>query len=612
MDNRQKKGKGKWSHWRITLCGVLCVLPLLLLLCRLWQVQVVHGNEYLGHVKRQSTRFIVTPPVRGQIFFSDGQLLAGNVSHYDLTLNPSEMRTRGGYVTTTSYMLKVTGFISDNLVKRSNELDIEKLRDRARKNMAQPMVIFRDLTEEEIARCIEYTPKLKALEVTQRIEREYPFPGVATHVLGYTGWHDRSLHYTSEHGRKNTFNSRELRGNSGLEQYYDKLLAGSTGFKIVLMDSMGYFREHLPGGNSPVDGMDRVLTGEAKAQQAADAALAGHAGALVALNVEDGAILAAASAPTYNLAELNGTEFRRLLRDTEGKPMFNRAFSGKYMPGSIVKPLVALAALEKGIATGKTTYDCTGAYTLGSTRIGCARRYGHGPLDMTEAIAVSCNPYFINLGVNMGLEPLESIYRAAGFGEPVDGDFQAGVAGMVPSHQAALKAWGRKWLKIDTAFASIGQGGIMVTPLQAAVYVAALANGGTVWHPYMVKQIRRKDGQLVRAAMPRRRNTLPVSDEHLQFVCNAMRSAVVEEGASASLMKDFPIPVAAKTGTAEVGEGANRHKNTWFVCFGPLPKPRFAVACIIERGESGGRTAAPVVLDFLSKWLEPGNGEARN
>ena len=150
MDNRQKKGKGKWSHWRVMLCGFLCVLPLLFLLGRLWQIQVVHGNEYLGNVKRQSTRFIVTPPVRGQIFFSDGQLLAGNVSHYDLTLNPSEMRTRGGYVTTTSYMLKVTGFISDNLVKRSNELDIEKLRDRARKNMAQPMVIFRDLTDEEI------------------------------------------------------------------------------------------------------------------------------------------------------------------------------------------------------------------------------------------------------------------------------------------------------------------------------------------------------------------------------------------------------------------------------------------------------------------------------
>ena len=612
MDSKSKTGKGKWAHWRITLCGALCVLPLLLLLCRLWQVQLVHGNEYLGNVKRQSTRFIVTPPVRGQIYFSDGPLLAGNVSHYDLTLNPSEMRTRGGYVTTTSYMLKVTGFISDNLVKRSNELDIEKLRDRARKNMAQPMVIFRDLTEEEIARCIEYTPKLKALEVTQRIEREYPFPGVATQILGYTGWHDRSLHYTSEHGRKNTFNSRELRGNSGLEQYYDKLLAGSTGFKIVLMDSMGYVRDQLPGGNSPVDGMDLVLTLDSKAQQAADAVLKGHAGALVALNVEDGAILAAASSPTYNLAELNGAEFRRLLQDTEGRPLFNRAFSGKYMPGSIVKPLVALAALENGTATGMTMYNCNGEYVLGKVHIGCAKRYGHGTLDLTKAIAVSCNPYFINLGVGMGLEPLENIYRAAGFGQVVDGDFQAGVAGMVPSHQAAMRTWGRKWLKIDTAFASIGQGGIMVTPLQAAVYAAALANGGIVWHPYLVRQIRRKDGQLVRAAMPRRRNTLPVSDEHLQFVRNAMREAVVGEGASASVMRNFSMPVAAKTGTAEVGEGANRHKNAWFICFGPLPKPTFAVACIIEHGESGGKTTAPIVLDFLNRWLEPDREETGN
>ena len=144
----------------------------------------------------------------------------------------------------------------------------------------------------------------------------------------------------------------------------------------------------------------------------------------------------------------------------------------------------------------------------------------------------------------------------------------------------------------------------MVTPLQAAVYVSALANGGTVWHPYLVKQIRRKDGQLVRATMPRKRNALPVSEENLQLVCKAMRAAVVEEGASASVMKDFPIPVAAKTGTAEVGEGANRHKNAWFICFGPLPKPTFAVACVIEHGESGGKTAAPVVRAFLNSWLE--------
>ena len=608
MDSAKKKRKSR-LYWRIALCGFLCVLPLLLLLCRLWQVQIVQGSEYLSKVRKQSTRFIVTPPVRGQIFFSDGQLLAGNISHYDLTLNPSEMRTRGGYITTTSYMLKVTGFIEENLVKRYNPLDIERLRKRTKLNMAQPMVIYRDLTEEEIARCIEYTPRLKGLEVTQRIEREYPFPGVATHILGYVGWHDRSMHYTSEHGSHNTFNSRELKGNAGIEKQYDKLLAGSTGFKIVLMDSMGYVRDELPGGNAPVDGMDLVLTLDSKAQQAADAALVGHAGALVALNVKDGSIIASASAPTYDLSRLDAGEFRKLLGDTENMPLINRAFSGKYMPGSIVKPLVALAALENGSATKDTSYDCIGKYNIGSVHIGCAKRYGHGKLDMTQAIAVSCNPYFIDLGVNMGLAPLEAMYGAAGFGKAVEGDFQAGIAGTVPSQQTALRLWNRKWLKIDTAFASIGQGGIEVTPLQAAIYVAALANGGIVWHPYIVKQVRRKDGQLVRMTLPRRRNVLPVSKENLQLVCDAMKSAVVEDGASASVMKELGIPVAAKTGTAEVGEGKNRHKNTWLVCFGPLPNPEFAVACIIERGESGGRTAAPVVLDFLRKWLEPDNQE---
>ena len=394
MQGNRKKSK-ILAHWRILLCGLLCVLPLLLLLCRLWQVQIVQGSRINERVRKQSTRFIITPPVRGQIYSADGKILAGNRSHYDLTLNPSEMRTRGGFVTTSSYMLNVASFVEENLVRRENELDIETLRKRVRRDMAQPVVIYRDLNDEEIARCVERTPKLRGLEVTQRIEREYPLPGVATHVLGYTGWRNRNLQYTSEHGSHNTFSSRELLGNAGLEKQYDSLLSGSTGFRIVLMDSMGYVRDVLPGGTSPVDGMDLVLTLDSTAQQCADAALTGHTGALVALNVEDGAILACASAPTYNLAELDDALFRELLGDVKGKPMLNRAVSGKYMPGSIVKPLVALAALENGTSGRDTVYDCNGEYVLGNAHIGCARRYGHGTLDLSQAIAVSCNPYFI-------------------------------------------------------------------------------------------------------------------------------------------------------------------------------------------------------------------------
>ena len=162
----------------------------------------------------------------------------------------------------------------------------------------------------------------------------------------------------------------------------------------------------------------------------------------------------------------------------------------------------------------------------------------------------------------------------------------------------------RKWTKTDTAFASIGQGSILVTPLQAACYTAALANGGTLWRPYITQKFIGKNGVTISETTPYKRRTLPVTQEHLNFVQESMKLAVNGQNASAAAMRQSPVPVAAKTGTAEVTSAKeNKAKNTWIICYGPLPNPTFAVACVLENGASGGKTTAPVVVNFLNKWL---------
>ncbi|HQL10763.1 MAG TPA: penicillin-binding transpeptidase domain-containing protein, partial [Lentisphaeria bacterium] len=238
--------------------------------------------------------------------------------------------------------------------------------------------------------------------------------------------------------------------------------------------------------------------------------------------------------------------------------------------------------------------------------IRCARRYGHGPLDLLEAITVSCNPYFIHAGVETGIDVLNPMYAAAGVGEKSGFDLAERYAGIIPSRDMALRHWRRPWVVIDTAFVSIGQGGIEITPLQAAMFTAALANGGKLLRPYLVQNVVSADGKVVNNTPVVIRHRLPASPEHLRLVQQGMENAVAADYGSAKELRDAGIPLAGKTGTAEVGPKANRHHNTWIICYGPLPEPRYALACLIEKGDSGGRTAAPIAARFFREWLSAG------
>ncbi|MBQ4480872.1 MAG: penicillin-binding protein 2 [Victivallales bacterium] len=578
----------------ICIVGFFCLLAL-----RLWQVQVLQGAELKRRAQRQAWRPVLLNSVRGRIF-ADRQTIVDNEAHYDLVFYVSEMRQPGKQEKTIQYILETERRLAQYL-GRGSSLGHQQVQRQLTRQPVLPMTVFRDLTPEELSAMAEYLPVVPGVAVQPRVERVHPFPGLLTHVLGYTG---RDQPDPSEFNADfpRAYTTPELIGRNGLERAFDQELRGQSGMQLLVVDSIGYARENVGEVTPPTAGNDLYLTIDLKAQQIAEELLQGYQGALVLLEADTGAVLAMASSPSYDLASLAGKELARLSQDETGRPLLNRATRGLYTPGSIMKPLLALCALERRPDLANERYECTGKYMIGNHGIRCARTWGHGVLNLQEAITVSCNPFFIHLGLEVGIDDYAEFLKTAGIGMPAGIEI-GDAAGVRPERSTAQKLWKRNWIAVDTAYASLGQGAITITPLQAATFTAAIANGGSLLKPYLVQEIRTPGGSLLMTGQPTVRNRLPVSQENLKLVQQAMRLAVTEKNGSAHGLADACLPLCAKTGTAEVGDGGNRHKNTWVIAFGPADQPKYALACVIEHGQSGGRTAVPIAFDFFQQWL---------
>ncbi len=376
-----------------------------------------------------------------------------------------------------------------------------------------------------------------------------------------------------------------MRGRSGLEYYYDTYLRGVPGETRLVVDALGYTREEEVL-SAPQKGPDLKLTLDVRLQQVVERQLRGERGACVVLNPNSGDVLAMASAPTFDLNEcvptLASNVYARLAHDP-AKPMLNRACGEVYAPGSIFKPVTALAGLRAG-HTSAETYECIGAYGANGRKIRCARRWGHGALDVRHALRESCNPFFCAWGVDMGPKALVSVARDFGLGAKTGLDFPIDQPGFVLDAEELSQ---EEWRVGSLALIAIGQGKIDVTPLQMARLAAALGTGWLVTPRLWT-------------GVPVERKPLPFSSRDLAVVREGMRM-VVDGGTGRRAGEGLAVAVAGKTGTAEVGQGARRRKNTWFIAFAPFENPTLAVALLIENGESGGGTAAPRVREILKE-----------
>jgi penicillin-binding protein 2 len=609
---------GLWNDevFRLRVLLAAMLLALGALVARLYWMQVTNAALFQHNLSEQSIRRVYVPGSRGQIYARDGTLLAANQPSYNLVLYLEELRRPGRWQNTVTNVEATVQKLAQ-LLGQPPQLKRSDILSHVHRRLPLPLTAWRNLTTIARARIAERTLGWRGIAVEVEPARVYPEGPLAAHVLGYVKRAEPEL------GEDETFNYSEMEmiGVGGVEKRFDHALRGAPGEKIIAVDVSGYnYRFQLPGlagklgHRDPVAGRDIMLTIDPRIQRLAENALDGVSGAAVILDPNNGDVLALVSQPHFDPNELTGVispETWQALNFNPDKPLVNRAIAGTYSPGSIFKPVVAMAALDLAHASPNTTYNCPGYFMLGKARLNCWEKLsGHGTLDLHDALMYSCNVYFFNLGLHTGPDAIHDRALEMGLGARTGIDLDGEMPGLIPDD-----AWKRRerkaeggWRDGDTCNMAIGQGAVLVTPLQMASVTATLANGGRVWQPRLVLGLRDANGGWQRPP-PKLNRTVPWEPGHLKLVREAMRDVINAPTGTGKHAKLADVIMAGKTGTAEVGRKGEGHKNTWMIAFAPFDKPRYAVAILVEEGVSGGSTVAPLLQKIMQGIFHPDTGE---
>ncbi len=578
------------------LVGSLHAL-LLIVVAGFWTTQVVRGDHYRELAENNRLRKVPIKAPRGLIFDRGGNILVENVPSYDLTLD----RTRAhDLAASVAYAARILGRAPADL-----EATLERVRSLPQ---FQPVTLAKNLSLSEVSRFGVASLEHPEFEVEIGHQRIYRQAGGTAHVLGYLG-------EVSEEDLKSApevYVPGDLVGRKGIEATYDKSLRGRDGERIVVVDSRGQALEEY--GKKPAHpGKDLTLTLDLALQQEAERQLEGKVGAIVALDPRDGAIRALASSPSYDpnlfTRPLAADEWRTLI-EGPNHPLQNRALQSRYSPGSVFKIVMAVAGISEGVINPSDTEFCGGAATFYDHRYRCWKQGGHGTVDLHRAIKYSCDVYFYHLGKRLGIERIARYARKFHLGRPSGIDIKGEKAGLVPDSAWSLAARKHPWYAGETISVAIGQGPLLVTPLQMAAMAAVVANGGRYATPHLVQGAEVPKPEL-----------LGLDPKAVALVRRGLW-AVVNEGDGTGRQAQLPgIEVAGKTGTAQVVTQKTWTKNTelkvehrdhaWFASFAPYDHPELVVVVFLEHAGAGSVNAAPVAralyeIFFASVDVQPG------
>ncbi|MDY3213143.1 penicillin-binding protein 2, partial [Pyramidobacter sp.] len=426
--------------------------------------------------------------------------------------------------------------------------------------------------------------------------RTYPAGPLASHVVGYVGEISEQELRSVETDENKSYIGGDVIGKSGVEKYYEDVLRGSIGERAVEVDARGRQRRTL-NETMPGIGQDLTLTIDLSAQSYASDLMKDYNGVMVALDVNNGEVIVMWSNPSYDPNPLawgvSGTEWAGLNLDSS-RPLLNRAISGQYSPGSIFKAVTGYAALESGVVDKNTSVHCSGVFRLGGNLYHCWRRGGHGRETFVRALRDSCDVYFYETSQMVGVKRYDDVGERFALGRPLGIDLPGEAAGILPGPEWKKKTMRQSWFKGDSVNMSIGQGFVLLTPLQMASVYATIANGGVFYRPHVLKTAE-VEGQ-----------PTGLRQEYLQLVKAGLR-AVVAKGGTGHRAAVSGVEIAGKTGTVQHDHGKD---HAVFAGYAPASKPRYAVVCFIEGGESGGRVAGPLVGQLLSFLLNE-NGSAK-
>lgn len=591
----RSRGEAEIIRIRILVLAMLTVFGGLAL--AMYRVQVAHGAVYQENLEQQSVRRVRLPGLRGRILDRHGAVLAENRPSYCVAIYLEELERTEPRRPIADHVDSVLATLSD-MLGRPPMVDRSDVQNHLTKRRPLPLIAWRDLDHEAMARFAERTALMPGVDLVVEPVRVYPGGTVASHILGYVG----RTNMVQDTEEPFNYYYPEMLGRSGIEKHMDETLRGTAGGRLMRVDVTGYRNEDLAVRDAD-PGRDIQLSIDVRIQRLAEEALQDVAGAAVVVDSRNGDVLALVSSPAFDpnafVPYITASTWKSMVEDPD-KPMVNRAVAGTYTPGSIFKPVVAFAALENRKIDPDKTFDCPGYFTLGNQRIACWYRYGHGAMNAHDAIQNSCNVYFCNVGLSMGHEYISHMARAMGLGVQTGIGLDYEKAGLVPDARWKRDERGEGWYEGDTCNFSIGQGPVTVTPLQMAMMTAAIANGGTVLKPRLVLGVREPDAPAFTRVPVEVTNELGWSRLPLRIVRQGMYDSVMSPRGTGRLAAVAGVEMAGKTGTAEFGPKALNKKRGWMIAFAPFGQPRYAVALVVDDADGGGLDAAPRLRHIMS------------
>jgi penicillin-binding protein 2 len=569
--------------------GVIIVLGFAALFFRLFFMQVISGSYFRRVADENRIQRFYTKSSRGLIYDRHHKLLAVNTPSF--------------VVSFTSY------YLNQNEIERISaelagilDLPLDDVREKTFSSVQrlEPIVIDYDVSRDRALTIMERKASLPGVSVDIEPKRSYPMNNLACHVIGYVG--ELNL---DEYKDKRDIGYRigDKIGKTGIEAHYDKLLKGENGEKQIEISASGR-QLRLLRETAPQSGNDLELSIDADLQRLTQDALAGNSGAAVVMNPRTGEVLAMASAPAFNpnifLRSITRDEFQYLFRNKQ-RPLFDKAIQAQYPPGSVFKVVTMATGLQEGFIIPAEKLECTGEFLLGTYNqiFRCWKKTGHGKISLLPAFAQSCDIFFYQLGLRLGVTRLASYARSFGFGSVTSIDLPSEKKGIVPDRAWKKKAVKEAWYDGDTLNMSIGQGYLWVTPLQIACMMSAVANDGPYYRPKIVKRILSPQGEVYHDFFPEQLGEVQLDRQNWHLIKQGLEDAVRIGTARQAYIQG--LHVAGKTGTAQNPQGLD---HAWFACLAPVDNPQVVVVVFLEHGGHGGVAAAPIARRILEGYFK--------
>ena len=591
---------------RVLGAGVVMVFFIAIILLRLWFLQIHKGEEYVSKAENNRVRIREVAAPRGDILDRNGKELVTNQPSFNVVLVREDSNDIDGLLKRLSLVLK-------------EDVSVlwERIRDAESKQKHIPVRLKENLSWDTLAYLETHNKDFPGIRIEVFPSRFYHYGDMAAHIIGYLGEISKQ---DLEEATSESYRGGDLVGKMGLERLREKELHGEKGSDSSEVNARG-FEQQLLTHVEPSPGNDVRLTLDADLQLVAEEAMDvdARSGAVVAMEVKTGRLLVLASTPRLHLADFEGGISQKnwdALRDNPKHPLINKVLQAMYPPGSTYKMVTALAGLSRGIVTKDTTFFCPGHISYGNRRYNCWKKGGHGTVDLKRAISESCDVYFYNVGMRVGVDVLAEYANKLGLGRKTNVELEYEKSGLIPTKEWKKKKYGVKWQDGETLSLAIGQGFNLVTPIQLCQMTATIANGGKRYLPQLVESVTDADGKVLESLTPKLESELQGDEKkYLALIREGMTEVVQGARGTARSVRIEGINVGGKTGTAQVVR-LEQYKHlqeedipykyrdhAWFTCFAPVEDPEIAVTVLVEHGLHGGSGAGPVAKAVLQKYF---------